>query len=241
MGLGIGPIAAAIIPALLGGAGQFMTAKAQQDQAEDQAAARNRELMKTLEKNDAIAAQSREVFDKRRGEIQPDQMGQAQEEATASRTGVLEQAVAAAPPGEVPLSGSAPDVVQSEVAKKMQTAVSQGKDQARALGKAGGYGDTWFGQGIANQETGRNLDVNNNFASGNMAILPYLQDFAEIEATKPISPIGGVLSGFGGALGSFMGGGPTIGGGYQPLGRRPAGPARGSFRASQQQGMGGLY
>ena len=43
-----------------------------------------------------------------------------------------------------------------------------------------------------------------------MALLPYQQDFAEQRATKPVSPLAGLLEGFGGMLGSVGGSGGMV-------------------------------
>jgi hypothetical protein len=133
-------------------------------------------------------------------------MQESQEDATAARTDTLTASVQEAPE-QMSLSGSAPQVVQSELAKRMMGAVDKGKAEAQQLGKVGGYGDTWFNEGVSNVATGRNLGVNQNFASGNMALLPYGQDLAEQAAYKPISPFGSILSGLGSAFGSASGGG----------------------------------
>jgi hypothetical protein len=204
--MSLGAIAGPLIGGLLSVGGTMMTASAQQKQAEAAAAARNKVLQDTLAKNDKIAADSRNLFDERRAEVEPEPMQESQEDATAARTDTLTASVQEAPE-QMSLSGSAPQVVQSELAKRMMGAVDKGKAEAQQLGKVGGYGDTWFNQGVSNVETGRNLGVNQNFASGNMALLPYGQDLAEQAAYKPISPFGSILSGLGSAFGSASGGG----------------------------------
>jgi hypothetical protein len=214
--MSLGAIAPALIGGLLSVGGQAMTISSQNKQAEEAAQARNQVLQQTLKKNDAIAADSRNLFNERRAEVEPEPMAEAQEEATADRTATLDASVQAAPEEMSGLSGSAPQVVQSELAKRMMGAVEKGKTEAQQLGKVGGYGDTWFNQGIANVDTSRNLGVNQNFASGNMALLPYGQDLAEQAAYKPISPFGSILSGLGSAFGSASGGGFFTPSSYKP-------------------------
>ena len=176
------------------------------------AEARNERLNNTLMKNDALAKQSRDTFNERAQKITQDQMQQTQQEATDTRQQDLEAAVAETPsPAEdVALSGSAPKVVQSELAKRMGEALDKSKDQAKKLGKLGGYGDSWLEQGFNDVNAGRNIAQDANFASGNMAIMPYQQDIAEMRASKPISPIGGLLQGFGSMMGSYAGGGGSV-------------------------------
>lgn len=173
------------------------------------AEARNEKLRGTLNKNDELAQDSREEFNKRRQNTTAEALEQDRADATQKRDDTLQQSVAEspAPAANVSLSGSAPEVVKSELAKRMQTAMSDGKAQAKNLSKLSGYGDTWLNQGFADVEAGRGIAQDANFASGNMAILPYQQDIAETRAYEPISPIGGLLQGAGSMLGSFGGGG----------------------------------
>ncbi len=183
------------------------------DQAQAQADARNKVLSATLFKNDALADQSRSIFDKRLEEIQPEAFDQQQADLTAERTDTLEGAIGLPDPEDIPISGSAPQVVRSEIAKRMLGAFEKAKGNAQTLGRLGGYGDTFFRQGLATAEAGNQISVPNNFARGNLGILPHLQDFAEVAAIKPISPIGGILSGIGNVLGSFGGSQGYFGGG----------------------------
>lgn len=174
--------------------------------------ARNQELRRTLAKNDELAERSRDIFDARRKATQQTEMEDAQKKAEEGRQVELEAAVedTPAPAANVSLAGSAPTVVKSEIAKRMAEAVSGAREQARRLGTLGGYGDMWLGQGFENMQAGRDLAHNANFASGNMALLPYQQDIAEMRAYKPVSPIGGLLQGAGGLLSSYAGGGGAL-------------------------------
>lgn len=200
---------AGLVGGLASTAGGLVTANEQQKNAERQAEARNNELKRTLLKNDDLAKQSRETFNERAEKLKGDQMAEDQQAATEKRTDTLEQAVEQTPvsPDDVSLSGSAPTVVKSELAKRMGDALAGSKAQAQAQAKLGGYGDSWMNQGFADVEAGRDLNQQANFASGNMSILPYQQDIAEMRATKPISPIGGLMQGLGGMLTSFGGSG----------------------------------
>jgi preprotein translocase subunit SecD len=200
---------AALLGSGLSAAGGFVQ---QQEMAKNQqrmAEARNNELKRTLVKNDALAKQSRDTFNQRQQDASAERIEQERADKTDQRTQVLEQAVDTAPPAvtSVSLSGSAPQVVQSEMAKRIGSALADGKQQAQAQAKLGGYGDSWLSQGFQDVEAGRGIAQDANFAAGNMALLPYQQDIAEMRAHKPISPIGGLLQGFGSMLGSYGGGG----------------------------------
>lgn len=173
------------------------------------AEARNQELRRVLSKNDELAQRSREVFEARRRATEGQELDKAEQEAKEKRSQELETAAeqTPAPVADVPLAGSTPQVVQSDMAKRFQNAINQSKDQANKLGILSGYGDMWVNQGFADMQAGRDIGTYSNFASGNMALLPYQQDIAEMRAYKPISPIGGILQGVGGMLSSYGGGG----------------------------------
>lgn len=200
------------------GIGSMIQQKEEQANARRMAKARNDELKRTLGKNDALAQDSREQFNLRQQELQKAQLEEQNKDTRREDELVeaTETPAVTAEGGDVaaPISGSAPTVVKSELAKRMQGALDQSKSQAQKLGKLGGYGDTWLDQGFADMETGRNLGVNSNFAAGNSALLPYAQDFAEQRAYKPISPIGGLLQGFGSMASSWAG--SRAGGGAVP-------------------------
>lgn len=198
---------AGLLGAGLSAAGTMVQQREAQKNAQRQAEARNNELKRTLAKNDQLAQDSRDKFNERQQQVGDDEVANQQQEATDKRTDALETAVAETPQveGTVAISGSAPSVVKSELAKRMGAAVGESKKQAQTLGKLGGYGDTWLNQGFMDQEAGRGIATDANFAAGNMAILPYQQDIAEMRATKPISPLGGLLQGFGSMASSYGG------------------------------------
>jgi len=188
-------------------AGGLVQSNEAQKNAERQAEARNNELKRTLLKNDSLAQDSRSAFNDRVQNSQADDMAVQQKEATDNRQQTLDAAVESAPPTatQVALSGDAPTVVKSDLASRMKTAMDAGKKQAQSLGKLGGYGDSWLNQGFKDLEAGRSIAQDANFAAGNSAILPYQQDIAEQRATKPISPLGGLLQGFGSMASSYGG------------------------------------
>jgi len=176
------------------------------------AEARNERLQNTLQKNDKLAQDSREAFNQRQqaataGAIEDDRAKETQE-----RQDTIDQAVqdTAKVTPSISLAGSAPKVVQDTFGKKMSEAIDYGRSQAQKQATLGGYGDAWLGQGFKDVDTGRQLNEQANFAQGNMAILPYQQDIAETRAYKPISPIGGLLQGFGSMIGSAGGSGGIV-------------------------------
>lgn len=206
-------IAALLGSAVLSAGGTAYAQNEASSNAAAEAAARNRELNLTLDRNDKLADEARKTYDTREEEIQPKNLRKDQAEATADRTQTLESAVAPAEPGSIALSGSAPEVVRTEIAKRMGGTMREGIDSAKRLGKLGGYTDSLFNQDVANNAAGRDIGVTQNAVAGNMALLPYAQDFAGYQARKPSSGIGEVVAAGGQALGAAAGSGALAPGG----------------------------
>lgn len=194
-----------LIGAGLSAAGTAVTMNEQQKQAERQAEARNEELRRTLGKNDMLAQQSRDEYLRRQQDAKTNNMDQKIQQKQRTKEAVQQIDTKPQTVADVPLAGDAPAVIKSDIAKKMSDALGRSKAEAAAQAKLGSFGDAWLNQGFKDQALGRDLSVNQDFANGNMALLPYQQDFAEFKATKPISPAGALLSGFGGLLSGFGG------------------------------------
>ncbi len=187
--------------------GQMQQQKAAEENARARANARNDELKRTLRMNDQHAEDSRDAFKRVRQNLEEDTVQKDQQAATDNRTEQLTEAVQ--PVGDnygMPeISGSAPNVVQSEFSKRITDALTKSTEQAERLGKLGGYGDFWANTGFDQAQAGREVGTSANLAGGNMALLPYNQDFAEHKAYKPTGSTGSFLMGLGSALGSVGG------------------------------------
>lgn len=210
---------AAWLPALIGSGisavGTIVQQKQQRKQQQDIADARNNELRRTMQKNDGLAEEGRDRFQKRLAEASNENMEAEKAKTEATRTEEGENAVESvvkpdAAADMASLAGSTSEVVKSDLASRMKEALTQGKDQAKAKAKLSAYGDSWLDQGFADTNAGRDIGVTQNFAAGNSAILPYAQDFAEQRAYRPISPLGGILQGLGGMMGSMGGTGGSL-------------------------------
>ena len=195
-----------LIASGLGVAGSVITTNEANANAARQAKSRNDELQRVMVRNDALAQQSRDAFANRATDIQPEQVQADQQQALDDRTATTMTAIDRPIPS-IPLRGDAPQVVKSEIAKKMAEVFGAGRSEASRLAKLGARGDSWLNSGIQDTQAARDIGVSSNLAAGNLGILPHLQDFAENRAYKPISPFGAILSGLGGALGSYAGSG----------------------------------
>lgn len=196
----MGPLATIILGSVLGGIGGAIKNRQANNNAQRVVDARNRVLADTMAQNRPLAEASRSAFDTRMvGGFSP-----ADEAASgAFRSGLM--ARAAEGPDGLPTFGNAPEGVKSALAGAMTRALDAGRTEAEAAARIATPGDMLFDQGAKNTALARDLGINANFAGGNLALLPHLQDLAEVGATKPAGPFGDILIGIGNAVGSYGG------------------------------------
>lgn len=193
-----------ILPLLalaLGTGASFVGNRMAQNEAEEAAqrekAARDAELMEILQRNRQDADANYQTFQSRLSELQPMPQQIAQDEAATDRASPVQNAVMEFDDVDIPLSGSAPKIVQSQLANAMKDAWDKSTDHAQKMAKLGAYSDHWFNQGLATNEAARDIETRNRFARERTAMLPAMQDFAAYDAQKPRSGLGELLSGIG--------------------------------------------
>src|SRR5690606_19123564 len=110
---------------VLSGVGSMIQQKEMEANQRRMAEARNNELRRVLTKNDELAQRSRETFDARRKASQGEQLEADQKKAEENRQTELTEVAQStpAPAQNVALSGSAPTVVKSQMAKQMASAI----------------------------------------------------------------------------------------------------------------------
>jgi hypothetical protein len=190
------------LPMLISGIGAAIKANAERRNAQAIVDARNGVLRETMAMNRPLAENSRAQFDDR---IANTATPAAEAAAVDNRQTAMSRAVEPPMPTAPLVGEGASTVVNSEIARAMSEAATAGANEASALGRVGAYGDMWFGQGQQNQNLATDLRTNANFAGGNLALLPHLQDLAEVGAPRRSGVIGDVLMGVGGAMGSRAG------------------------------------
>lgn len=194
----------AIGSAAASAAGSMIQANEANANAKRMAAARNEELRQFTEKQRKLDRMNTETFDERMKDYSKKGQDQTLANATDARTETITQAQGG-PTTDIALSGSAPTVVKSEIAKRMVDAFDESKAKAQALGRLSGFNDQWFSNNLGLTDTARKIKTNNAFASSNAAMLPGLQDLAEAGAYRPSSGLGQALSGAG-TLGGYYAG-----------------------------------
>jgi hypothetical protein len=177
-----------------------------------EADARNRVLQETLRKNDQHSADSRAAFQRRVTESMQGGADEKLQEAQTNQTTALESNLNTTG-AEAPLSGDAPQVVKSTMAKSLKDSFAESMQKAKTAGKLGGYSAQSRDNAIADSSLGDTINQNNGFVRGNMGVMPYLQDYAGLKVRKPSSGLGEMIAAAGqmasSAAGS-RGGGPKI-------------------------------
>ncbi len=197
-------IAALVASTGLSVGGQAMAANEQQKNNERQARARNEELAAAQTRNKQLSQDATNILDKRIDQTAPEVQQQKTQDVQSQLVDSL-AAAANTPKVESSISGSAPEVVKTEMAKRLGDSLGVAKTNAQNLGKLGTYNQTMFNNDMATKKAGQAIDLPVSLARSNMDILPGLQDLAQISANKPGSGLGQVLQGLG-SLGANVAG-----------------------------------
>lgn len=180
--------------AALSTGGAMISSNEAQANQERVANARNSVLSQTLDRQAQWGKEARGLFDTRMNDYQPATQGESLTKAQDARTADITKNVTAPTASDIPLSGSTPEVVKSEISKRMLATFQQAQDRAKAAGKVGGYGDNWLGNNMGVTDTARRVGTINNFSGNDAALLPARQEFAEVGARQPASIWGPILS-----------------------------------------------
>lgn len=196
----------------LSAAGGAIQQNEMRQNAQARANARNSVLAQSLERQRKYEQEARGLFDQRMKDYEKPAQDQTLVQSQADRTGDITKNITAPTADAIPLSGSAPEVVKGEVAKRMLKAFEDSTARAKAMGKVGGYGDNWLGNNMGVADTARRVGTVNNFSRNDAALLPAEQDLAEAGVGGGSSMWGQIL----GAGGNILAAG--AGRGWSPFG-----------------------
>jgi len=183
---------------------------------------RNKILNEYVGRQKEFTGQNQEAFKGGVSGYTAPAMEESRAGAEAGRNEFLGKQIAGIPQAEVAMRDSDSPAVASELAKKMGEALASSTAGAGRAAKLGSFGDSWTAAGEGAQDSARKIDTTNNFARGEIAMLPADQDLQEFVLRKPIYKAGanssnpaGMLSGLGGLVGSLAGAygnkiGPTV-------------------------------
>lgn len=173
---------------------------------------RNKILNEYVGRQKEFTGQNQEAFKGGAGGYAAPAMEASRAGAETSRNDFLAKQVAGIPQTEMAMRDSDSPAVQSELAKKMGEALASSQAGAGRAAKLGSFGDSWTTAGEGAQSAARSIDTTNNFARGEIAMLPADQDLQEFVLRKPIYKAGannknpaGLLGGLGSLVGSLAG------------------------------------
>jgi hypothetical protein len=130
---------------------------------------------------------------------------QQQTDATGARAGSINSNLPTINASTFPGAASSSEAVKSAIASSIGQALDTAKQKAASQAALGGYGDLFQRMGLQDADASRNIQTDVGFAQANNALTPQLQDFAEHDASRPNSGVGGLLTGIGSAFGSYAG------------------------------------
>jgi len=190
--------------------GAIVSGNSAKDAAARDAAARNAVLAQTISKENGLAADNATQLNGNLAHYAPGaqdaQLADAQAKRTATSTGNM----TTTDPNSVPLPADTNPAATGDLAKRMLAVHDGAVSRAGLNANLGGFGDTWLKNNLNTNEADRNIGVTNNYAEGDKAILPALQDDAAAAAYKPPSIWGPILTGIGGVAAGAAGGGKSV-------------------------------
>ncbi len=101
-------------------------------------------------------------------------------------------------PGDVPTTGSAPKIVQENLAKELSRSLGEGKDFAKRLARFGAVGENQFGNTVTLGRGAQDQARLGGFSAGSSSILP-LEFQAANQKGAGLSTAAGILGGLGSA------------------------------------------
>ena len=192
------------------GGGAYLTGQ----NAVDKANAANAVLAQSIGKLSDYGDKNKATFDANMTHYAPDAQGTQLADAQTSRGNTAAGNISTpdqAGANNIPISGDAPKAVKSEIAKRMLASYDGAVSRAKALGRYGGYNDTWFTNDLNNQGTARNIDFTNSLANEEKSLIQPRQQIAMYGTGN--NRLGDILKGVGSIMGAAGGAGLGVGAG----------------------------
>lgn len=179
----------------LSGVGNAIQTSQNNASARAQQNARNAAVAQGIQEQAVNQQKSGAEFDKALNHFTPENQQHDLGALVTSRTNAL-----SLPANQIPATGntttaseSTPNVVQSDLAKRLADATAFGVQQAGALGKIGAYGDQAVGNDISTLDSSRKVASISDFAARQAQINRLKQQVDASNAARPASGIGSIL------------------------------------------------
>lgn len=178
-----------------GVAGKLVSNSESVNNANAQAAAANQVLQTTLGKEQGFQGSNTAELDKNLANYAPGAQDTQLAGAQTARANTSTGNMTTTNPNSVPVTSDAPPAVAAALKNDMASVDAGSKNRATLAAKLGGYGDSLLTNQLNTASADRNIGVTNNFADGQKAILPALQQDAMAGAYKPPSIWSTILGG----------------------------------------------
>lgn len=191
------------IPLALGAAGAGVNAYETNQTQRAMTDARNRATLAELDRQRGYQQKSGQIFNDSLNNFTPEAQAKSLSDAQATTADAFT--------GNAPVSvgsvgsGNGPQIVKTAEDKAVADAFSRGSAKDAALAKLTGWDQRAFGNNINLNNSGRNLDLNSDFAKTSAAVNGLEQNAAYKNAFRPNSGFGDLL-GFAGSVAGYNAG-----------------------------------
>lgn len=174
-------------------AGNYIQTRSNNASLQAQTNAKNAALQEGLKQQQQRQQEATGVLNKTLEKFSAPAQEQGLGDIIAARTAAIQKNTTPAAPVEANIK-AAPQVVQSDLAKKMSSAAAYGAQQAGALGAMGATGDMFGNNAIALNDNGLNLNTVANFAKGELDVNRLKQQVDYNNARRAPNTWGNILS-----------------------------------------------
>jgi hypothetical protein len=201
------PAAAAQVAAMvIAAGGAYMNSKEQSKNLAAQQRARQQASAAELARQKNFQRENQDTLAKTLQPFEAENQTQARQEAVDDRTQASERAVEGTPAVDIPISGSAPNIVQSSMADSLAKAMDRARDYGRRSADLRAFGDLFGGNTINVARAGDRIGTVNSMARSSANLSGYEMGAAAHNAMRPPSGVGDALQIGGAALGAAGGG-----------------------------------
>src|SRR5262245_48616582 len=125
------------------------------ENAARQAEARNAVVRDAIAKLNVFGGQNRDTFNANMANYDPATQAARLASDQDKRSNANVSAITTQNPNATPIQSDASPAARADLAKRMLAVHDQAVDRAKAMGKLGGYSDTWMGNQLGNAQAGR--------------------------------------------------------------------------------------
>lgn len=191
-----------LLSAGLSAAGNFMNQRQAASNQQAKINASNNALRQELARQEQFQQQNTDVLNKTVDRFDANNQSTEQADLAGKREAAYEaNAPVSSDLGN--LNDGAPQVVKTDMAKRVADAVARSKASAKALAKIGSFGDLFQNNGLSINQAGNNIGTTNTLARGSIGVNQLEQRAAANNAGNKSSMFGDLLGAAGAGVGLY--------------------------------------